>query len=244
MTNYYKAAFRPDLATIVVLGDTTPEEARRIVATTFGGWEASGPKPDIDLPSIGPSTASRARVPDPSSLQDSVSLSETIGLPVASPDRYSLMLGNIILGSGFSSRLYRDLRVKTGYVYSVSSAMDWSRTRADYTVSFGADGDNVEKARALVLRDIRDMQTTPVSGAELTRAKSEVLRQLPMQGASVPAIAGLYLRLVDLGLPLDQQEIAAQRYLTMTAPEIQQAFATWLRPDGLAQVVKGPILAP
>ena len=241
---YYAAAFRPDLTTIVVLGDVTPEQAQRVVAATFGPWQAPGPPPDIDLPPIGPNQPSQARVPDASSLQDSVSLSETVALPVTSPDRYTLMLGNVILGSGFSSRLYRDLRTNSGYVYSVNSALEWTRTRARYTVSFGADAGNVEKARQLVLRDLRDMQTTPVSDAELTRAKAEVLRRLPMQRASVRAIAALYLRLADLGLPLDSQQVAAQRYRDITAAQIQQAFADWLRPDGLAQVVKGPPLPP
>jgi len=241
---YYAATFRPDRTTIVVLGDVTAEQARRVVGETFGTWQAPGPAPDIDLPPIGPNAPSRAFVPDTSNLQDSVALAETFALPVTNPDRYALLLGNAILGSGFSSRLYRDLRIRSGYVYSVSSELDWTRTRADYSVSFGADPENVDKARLLVLRDLKAMQTTPVSGAELTRAKAQVLRRLPMQRASVRAIAALYLRLADLGLPLDAQQIAATRYLEMTAPEIQRAFVTWLRPDDLAQVVKGPPRAP
>ena len=161
-------------------------------------------------------------------------------VPVTSPDRYTLMLGNTILGSGFSSRLYSDLRVKTGYVYTVTSALDWSRTRADYSVSFGADAENVEKARQLIVRDIRDMQSNPVSEAELLRAKAQTLRRLPMQRASVPAIAGGYLRLAELGLPLDLQQTAGEHYLAISAADIQHAFATALRPDALAEVVKGP----
>ena len=85
------------------------------------------------------------------------------------------------------------------------------------------------------------MQTTPVSTTELTRAKAEILRSLPMQRASIGAIAGQYLRLTELGLPLDSAQRAAERYLAMTAPEIQQAFATWIRPEDLAQAVKGPV---
>ena len=242
---YYAAAYRPDLTTIVVAGDVTPDEARRVVGETFGGWQADGPTPTIDLPPVRASGESQApvvaaRVADESSLQDSVSLSETMDVPVTSPDRYTLMLGNTILGSGFSSRLYSDLRVKTGYVYTVTSALDWSRTRADYSVSFGADAENVEKARQLIVRDIRDMQSNPVSEAELLRAKAQTLRRLPMQRASVPAIAGGYLRLAELGLPLDLQQTAGEHYLALSAADIQHAFATALRPDALAEVVKGP----
>jgi len=237
---YYVSTFRPDLTTMVVVGDTTPQEARAVVAEAFGAWRVEGPTPAIDLPAVGASASSRARVSNPSSLQDQVSLSQAVLLPVTSPDRYALELGNIILGSGFSSRLYRDLRVRTGYVYSVRSSFDWRRTRADYTISFGADGENLDKARALALRDLRDMQTTPVSDAELSRAKAQLLRRLPMQHASVGAIAGQYLRLVDLGLPLNSEQLAAQRYSALTAAQIQQAFTAWVRPDELAEVSGGP----
>ena len=243
VTAYYAAAYRPDLTTIVVVGDVSVAEARRVVAETFGAWQAHGPTPSIDLPRVPPSMPSHTQVADESSLQDSVSLVQTIPTPVDSPDRYTLTLGNTILGSGFSSRLYSDLRVKTGYVYTVNSSLDWSRTRATYSVTFGADGQNVEKAAQLVRRDLRDMQQTPVSDGELARAKAQVLRRLPMQRASVPAIAGGYLRLVDLGLPLDLLQTAGQRYLAITAPDIQRAFAEAFRPDDLAEVVKGPPVA-
>jgi zinc protease len=231
---------RPDQTTIVVIGDITPEAAKKIVEANFGGWTSEGPRPAIDLPPVPLSKSSDGRVGDASSQQDSVMLAETIGLPISNPDRYSLLLGNTILSSGFSSRLYRDLRLRTGYVYSVSSDFDWSRTRADYSISFGADADNVPKARALALGDLKAMQAEPVSEPELTRAKAELLRQLPMQRASVRAIAGQYLRIAELGLPLDAADRAAKAYAAMTAEKVREAFAHWVRPDDLAVVVKGP----
>jgi zinc protease len=61
-----------------------------------------------------------------------------------------------------------------------------------------------------------------------------------MQRDSISGLAGLYLRLVDLGLPLDTPHIGATRIFATTAAEIQAAFGKYLRPDDLAQVVKGP----
>jgi zinc protease len=118
---HYAAMFRPDLTTIVVVGDVTVEQARRVVEETFGSWRAVGATPGIDPAPIGPNQPSHSRVPDPTSVQDSVYLAETTGLPVTSPDRYTMLLGNIILGSGFSSRLYQDLRIRSGYVYSATA---------------------------------------------------------------------------------------------------------------------------
>jgi len=173
-------------------------------------------------------------------VQASVTLAETVPLLVANPDRFVLMLGNTVLGGGFFSRLYRDLRVKSGYVYSVESELDWYRNRSFYNVSFGSDLPNVDKARALLVRDVKDMQTNPVNPTELTRAKAQMLRRLPMQRASIDALAALFLRLEDLGLPLDTPQVGASRIYAATAADIEDAFRKYLRPDDLAQVIKGP----
>ena len=241
--SFYASAYRPDLTTIVIVGDVTPEEAQRVAAANFGAWAAKGPTPQIDLPPIGPNKSASAHVPDISNLQDTVALVESVQLAVTNPDRFDLMVGNTILGGGFSSRLFQDLRVKTGYVYNVSSQIDWSRTRCDYNVSFGADPDKVAKARIAVVQDLKALQNQPVSDAELTRAKAQMLRRLPMQRSSVDAIAALDLRLVDLGLPLDTPTVAAKHYYDSTAERVQAAFKTWLRPDDLSEIVKGPAVS-
>ena len=237
---FYRAAYRPDLTTIVVVGAVTPERAQQVVQANFGGWVPDGPTPALDLAPLPANPGSTARVPNTNSLQDQVTLAQTIGLPVTSPDRYTLELGNAILGSGFSSRLYRDLRVRTGYVYSVSSGFDWDRTRAAYLISYGADPATAEAARTLALRELKDMQTVPVSDAELLRAKVQILRRLALGRSSVGSIAGQYLRQVSLGLPLEPLPIASKRYLEITAADIQAAFAQWLRPDSLTMVTQGP----
>ncbi|NHO31726.1 M16 family metallopeptidase [Acetobacter fallax] len=237
---YYGAVWRPDMTTIVITGDITPEKARSTVEKTFGDWKATGPKPQVDLPGWPDSKTSRAHVPDKSNVQDTVALAESLGITAANPDRYMLTVGDEILGGGFSSRLYRDLRVKTGYVYSVSSSFTIGRTRGGYSVSYGADPDKVGLAREAAMHDIRAMQTSPVTDDELTIAKSGLLRGLPLGRANLDAIASSYLHLIQLGLPLNTPDIAAQAYYKATAADVQAAFTKWVRPDDLAEIVKGP----
>ncbi|PYU24218.1 MAG: peptidase M16, partial [Acidobacteria bacterium] len=98
---YYAKTIRPDLTTIVVIGDVTPEEARSSIEKWFGEWKTDSPKPEVDLPRVPPNKPSAENVPDPTQLQDSVNLSETIPITRFDPDYYPLQLGNHVLGGGF-----------------------------------------------------------------------------------------------------------------------------------------------
>ncbi len=238
---YYGKAFRPDLTTIVVIGQVTPADAQAAVEKYFGGWKAVGPAPNTVLPPVPENQASATHVPDPSRVQDSVSLAETVGINRFSPDYYALQLGNYVLGGGlFASRLYRDLRVNTGLVYYVGTRLAANRSRASYHVSFGCDPPNVAKARAIVERDIKEMGSEPVSADQLREAKAVLLRQIPLSESSVDSIAEGWLSRAELGLPLDEPYTAARAYLHMTAAEVQAAFHKRIRAGRLAQVVQGP----
>ncbi len=58
---YYAKAFRPDMTTIVIIGQVTPERARAAVEKYFGAWKAAGKKPQTDLPPVPPNKPSTSR---------------------------------------------------------------------------------------------------------------------------------------------------------------------------------------
>jgi zinc protease len=92
----------------------------------------------------------------------------------------------------------------------------------------------------IIVRDLRDMQTSLVSPDELKQAKAMLLREIPLAESSVSAIAaGLLSRALE-GLPLDEPSLAARRYMAIEAGQVKAAFAKWLRPDDLVEVKQGP----
>ena len=238
---YYETIFRPDLTTIVVIGRVSPEQARRLIEKYFGPWQASGTKPETELPPVPRNKATATSIPDLSRVQDEVTLGQTFELKRQDADYYALQLGLQVLSGGFyASRLYRDLREKTGLVYSIEAQLQSGKTRSVFAVSYACDPPNVSKARALVERNLRDMQTKPVSAAELLRAKTLLLRGIPLSESSTYGIAAALLQRSVRDLPLDEPIRAAERYKSLTAAEVQAAFARWLKLDQLAQVVLGP----
>lgn len=238
---YHAKAIRPDLTTIVVIGDITAGEARPVIEKWFGAWTATGPKPEVTLPPVPANKVSTVNVPDPSELQDNVTLAEEIPMNRYNPDYYSLQMGNHVLGGGFyATRLYHDLRQVNGYVYSVDVSLDATRSRAVYSVTFACDPENSSKARALIARDLADMQSSDVTAGELQQAKALLLRQMPLRESSEDSVAGGLLARAQMDLPLDEPVRAARRYFALTAAEVRAAFQKWVRPDGFVEVVRGP----
>jgi zinc protease len=239
--SYYGKVFRPDMTTIVVVGNVTPPQAMRVVADTFGAWLATGPKPQVDYPPVPLNKAASLNTPDRSAVQDSVSLTEMIPVTRKNPARYALRLGNQVLGGGFyASWLYHDLREKSGLVYYVSTGFSLGKHRGSYTVSYGCDPDKVFAARRLIVKDLQRMQSGALPATDLDRAKGIMLRSIPLGESSFGSIGGQLLTYASHGEPLDQSVIAGRRYRSLTAAEVQSAYRKYIRLNDFVMAVKGP----
>jgi zinc protease len=239
--DWYDTAYRPDLATIVVIGDVTPAQARAVVEKWFGGWQAHGPVPNL-YPSAAPNNAAASfTVPATGRVQDTVILSQTLALKREDPDVPVLRVANAALSGGFyASILFHDLRETTGYVYSINSDFELGHSRSAFSVVYGASPENVSKADSLIATDLKRMQSSPLSANRLQVAKALLLGQLATQDQSYSEIAARFLAAARDGLPLDEDVREARSELATTPQQVQDAMNRWVRPDGFAQVVEGP----
>ncbi len=238
---FYKHVFRPDLTTIVVIGNIKPENAKSEIEKYFGTWQAKGPKPNTEFSPIPLNKPSTTVVPNRSRVQDKVVLAENLKITRSNPDYYALQLGNHVLGGAFyATRLYKDLRENSGLVYFVSSSFNIGKHRSTYKVNYACDPPNVSKARAIVLRDLKQMQNSEVTKDELKQAKAMILRDIQLSESSIGSIArGLLSRALH-NLPLNEPTIAAARYIKLNAKQVQKAYSKWLHPDNFVQITQGP----
>jgi zinc protease len=238
---FHGATIRPDLTTVVVIGDVSAAEARAVIGRWFGDWHATGAKPNTTPAPVPPNAPAAVAVADAEAVQDTVYLAEQLQLDRFDPDYYPLELGTHVLGGGFyATRLYHDLRQVAGYVYTVDVHLDASKTRAAYAVSYGCDPGNVSKARALIERDLDQMRTQDVSAGELHQAKALLLREIVLNESSEETVARGLLARAELGLPLNEPQIASRKLYALTAAQVRAAFVRAIRPHGWVQVVRGP----
>jgi zinc protease len=239
--DYYAKTFRPDLTTIVVIGDVTAEHARAAIERAFGSWKAEGRTPDIFPPAIRPNKAAQATIPATGRIQSEVTLAETVPITYRDPDYPLLELANTVLTGGFyASLLYHDVREVHGYAYSVDSSLSGGRNRSVFTVSYGADPKNVGNAQQIIVNDLEGVQKTSLETDRLTRAKALVVGSLPVGGESYDGLAGKLLTYASTGRPLDQDRISAEKMLAADPAAVRAAFAKWIRPKDFVRIVVGP----
>jgi zinc protease len=239
--SWYAGAYRPDLTTIVVIGDTTPELAKAEVEKYFGAWTAEGSKPKILPPAVPPNSPSHVMVPATGRVQSSVQLVETVPMTRMDPAWPVLQVADAVLTGGFySSLLYHDLREVHGYAYSVSSAFEAGKVRSSFEVRYGCDPKNVVPAESQVLAVLRQLQQTPIEADRLLRSKALLMGEVPIRQASYDGVANQLLSYASRDLPLDQNVVDARAELAASGESIRSALAKYVRPDSFVRVIIGP----
>lgn len=102
------------------------------------------------------------------------------------------LLNNIIGGPGMNNRLNVSLREHNGLVYSVESNITSYTDTGLFSIYFGTDPKNKEKAIRLVHREIEKLHETKLTEKQLTAAKKQALGQL---GVSIDNREGLFLNM-------------------------------------------------
>jgi len=108
-----------------------------------------------------------------SAKQSSVTLTQAIALHRDDPDVVALQLANTILsGEGTGSLLFRSVREQKGYVYSIDSSFDVSRSGATFSIDFASDPKNVDHAQNAALAQIERMRREVLPVETLEQAKA------------------------------------------------------------------------
>lgn len=238
--SYYASVYRPDMTTIVVVGDVDPQHASAVVTKYFGGWASSGPKPSVNLPAVPNNAASSIEVPDKERVQSKVQLVQVLSLTRNDSDYPAIAVANQSFGSGGASILFHDVRDVHGLVYDVHTQANFGKNRSVFGVQFESDPSKIAQAQSLIMSDLGALSSSGLQPDELARGKASLVAEVPMRVASFDGIARQLIRYAELGLPLDQSTIDARNEIAVTNDQIVAAVHKWLRANDFVRVILGP----
>ena len=96
------------------------------------------------------------------------------GLDTHSDDIYSMLAVNNIFGNGMSSRLFQNIREKTGLVYSVySNGLTYTGTGM-FGISAGTSADNLEQVCRMITDEVKTLKRDKLTKNELDMVKEQL----------------------------------------------------------------------
>lgn len=90
-------------------------------------------------------------------------------------DCATLKVIDSILGSGMSSRLFKDLRVQKGLAYQLGSSFSPRILKGSFTMFIGTNPKTLELSQKMLLEEINRLKTEFVSDKELQEAKDKII---------------------------------------------------------------------
>ncbi|MGZ3503402.1 MAG: M16 family metallopeptidase [Vulcanimicrobiaceae bacterium] len=240
LLGYTKQYWRPDLTTIAIVGDVTPQQARASLERAFGSWQSVGPKPNTSQEAL-PAAHGGHDYVGTAANQVFVQLGQP-AIARSNPDYYAFnLMSQIIAGSGFfESRLWQELRRKRGLVYSVDSTFKADRDRGDFEIALSAAPDKVVPAVRIIRQELERLQNEPVSQTELSEAKTRVVSAALLAQESASSQVDQLLETSVYNLPSDYYATLNDRYSRITPADIQRVAKTYLHPGELIQIYAGP----
>ncbi|MBV8602408.1 MAG: insulinase family protein, partial [Candidatus Eremiobacteraeota bacterium] len=193
---------RPEDTVLVVVGDVRPTEVRDKVTAALGTWQASGPRLDLSMPQLPEPKGGAIDVPTNSS-EVSVRMGQP-GISRGSPDFDTFtLLDQIFGGDSFDSRLFKDVRMRLGLVYSVYSALEAGQDRGIFEVGLRASPRNVGRAVSVVKGEMKRMQDEPVGVGELARARTRIVGATTIAEQDKSTLVADLMNIAENNLPLD-----------------------------------------
>jgi zinc protease len=201
LEKYWATDYVPANTALVMAGDLTEGEARKLGEKYFGGWKSAGKRSTV--PEIKADPARSIYLVDkPGSAQTRL-VAVTLGAPRSTPDYAALEVANNALGGLFSSRINMNLREKNGYTYGAFSYFNYRRGTGPFYIATSVRTDTTADALREMFKEVEGMQTSPLTPAELSLSKDAAARSLAGRFETMPDTVETTSELFTYGLPLD-----------------------------------------
>jgi zinc protease len=234
---FYQTYYRPNNATLIVVGDVAADDVERRVRALFGEWaRAELPAPRVSEPPSGLATAIYL-IDKPGAPQSSVRIG-SVGVPRSTQDYFSILVMNTILGGAFTSRLNTNLRETHAYTYGAGSGFSMRRWAGPFTARAEVVAAKSDSALIEFMKELRAIREA-VPDAELEKAKRYLQLQLPGEFETTGDIASQLIPVVVHGLPLDYYNSYVQRIENVTVADVQRVAQQYVDPSKFAVVIVG-----
>lgn len=236
---FHAKYWHPNDVLLGVTGDFDPKAMRKKIEAALGSWP-KGPDNPVPHPEY-------RKTPRPGNFfveksdvtQASVGMAH-LGIEIGNPDYFAVQVMNEVLGGGFASRMFSNIRSKKALAYSVGGGLRAGFTAPGmFQASMQTKSQSVFEAVEAMKDEIRGIISNPPSDDEMKRAKESILNSFVFNYDSTDKILGQQLTYAYYGLPANFLETYRTNIEKVTKDDVARVAKKYVHPDDLTVLVVG-----
>ncbi len=239
LAKFHETWFKPNNATLIVVGDTRLAEITPKLEKIFQGWKPGEvPKKNIHA-APQPVKPAVYLIDRPGSVQ-SVVVAAHLAPPKSDPDDIALETANTILGGMFTSRINMNLREDKHWSYGARTGLIGTRGLRPFMATAPVQGDKTKETMVEIAKEFKQiLGDQPPSADELSKAQENRTLRLPGSRETMSQVAGSIRDIVQYGLPDDYYDKYPDLIRALTTQQLAAAARKLIRPSDLVWVIVG-----
>jgi zinc protease len=236
---FHKQFYQPESVILGAWGDFDAAAMRKKIEQAFGGWDRGG----RERPKI-PAADVRGKAGIYAINKDDLNQSQVlIGLPggrVDDPDYFAATVMNNILGNGFSSRLFAQVRTEQALAYAIGSSWDANyEYMGTFTAAGGSKSETTVKFVRAIQHELQKLAEGLVTDAELARGKNNILKGIAFEFDSTGKVANRLMTYEYYGYPKDFLQKFQDGVAKVTKDDVLRAAKKYVKSDQFTVLVVG-----
>lgn len=240
LVDFYTAHYRPNNATLVVVGDAKLADLVKRLDRNLSDWKKAD-VPSLNIPAARPIDSRRVYLIDkPGAPQSEI----RIGYPAlarSTPDFFPVIVMNQILGAQFSSRINMNLRERRGLTYGARSGFSFAKQPGPFVASGGFVSTATDTAVQQLLYELDNMHADGMTPEELTFSKKGLTGGFALNFETSGQIARALQNIVLYGLPENYYESYLQNIDRISLDDIRRVAKSYLDTRKMAVVIVGDV---
>ena len=239
LRSFHKNWFKPNNATLVVVGDVTLDELRPQLERQFRGWQA-GDVPRKNIADVSHKSESTVYLVDRPDSEQSIVFAGHIAPPKNNDYEIAIEAMNEVLGGSFAARINMNLREDKHWSYGARSLLLDAQGQRPFVVYAPVQTDKTGESMAEIYKEISHIRgERPPTADEVARAKDKNTLTLAGRWETANAVANSLAEMVRFGLPDNHWDEYPDMVRSLSDDQISSAAEEVLNPDNMVWVVVG-----
>ena len=239
LMKFHSTWFKPNNATLVVVGDTNLAEIQPKLEALFANWK-SGQIPQKNLATTPLPTKQSVYIVDKPGAIQSVIITGVLAPPKSNPDELAIESMNTVLGGAFISRLNMNLREDKHWSYGAASLLWPARGQRMFLAYAPVQTDKTKESVVEITNELRAiLKDRLITADELTMAKANLTQTLPGLWETNAAVSQSINDIIEFKLTPDYYSTYAGRIKTLAVNNLNEAAVKVVRPENLIWIIVG-----